>query len=103
MGVKILAGSDFAGFPYVYPGISLHEELGLLVRAGLTNIEALQTATINPAIFMSVQDLCGSMSVGKYADLILLDKNPMEEIKNTQTINTVILKGKIVPFYKHFH
>jgi imidazolonepropionase-like amidohydrolase len=49
-GVMILAGSDFAGMPYVYPGISLHQELKLLTKAGLSNYEALKTATINPAI-----------------------------------------------------
>ena len=62
MGVLILAGSDFAGMPYVYPGISLHHELELLVEAGLSNYEALKTATINPAIFMAKQNYYGSLS-----------------------------------------
>lgn len=51
-GVMILAGSDFAGMPYVYPGISLHQELKLLTKAGLSNQEALKAATLNPVKFM---------------------------------------------------
>ncbi len=96
MGVMLLAGSDFAGMPYVYPGIGLQEELFLLVQAGLSTQQALRTATINPAIYMSVQQLYGSISIGKYADLIILEKNPLEDIKNIQAINSVIFKGKVV-------
>lgn len=93
-GVMILAGSDFAGMPYVYPGISLHQELKLLVEAGLSNYEALKTATINPAIFMEKQNLYGSVSVGKYADMLILEKNPLDKIENLKTIQLVISKGK---------
>lgn len=95
MGVMILAGTDFAGMPFVYPGISLHQELGLLVESGLSNYEALKTATINPAIFMSQQRHYGSISLGKYADMLLLEKNPLEDIAHTKTIDLVILKGEI--------
>lgn len=93
VGVMLLAGSDFAGMPYVYPGISLHQELKLLVEAGLSNYEALKTATLNPAIFISKQNLFGSVSVGKYADLLILKKNPLENIEHLKTIETVISKG----------
>ena len=93
-GVMILAGSDFAGMPYVYPGISLHQELSLLVDAGLTNYEALKTATINPAIFMAKQNIYGSITIGKYADLLILEKNPLVNIKNLRAIQFVISKGK---------
>ena len=92
-GVMILAGSDFAGMPYVYPGISLHQELKLLKKAGLSNQEALKAATLNPVKFMKKENLYGSVSVGKFADLIILDKNPITNIENLKTINTVILKG----------
>lgn len=95
MGVMILAGSDFAGMPYVYPGIGLHQELKLLVEAGLSNFEALKTATLNPAIFMAKQDLYGSVMVGKYSDLLILDKNPFNNIDNLKTVKVVIVKGKI--------
>lgn len=94
MGVMILSGSDFAGMPYVYPGISLHQELKLLVEAGLTNHEALKTATINPANFMAKQNHFGSVTVGKYADLLILKNNPLENIENLRTIQFVISKGK---------
>ncbi len=95
MGVMILAGSDFAGMAYVYPGISLHQELKLLVQAGLSNLEALKTATINPAIFMSKQNLYGSIAVEKYADLLILEKNPFDNIENLKTTTFVIVKGEI--------
>ncbi len=94
MGIMILAGSDFAGMPYVYPGISLHQELSLLVKAGLTNQQALQTATINPAIYLSLQHWYGSVSTGKYADLLILEKNPLADINNLTTIENIIQKGK---------
>jgi len=95
IGVMILAGSDFAGMAYVYPGISLHQELKLLVQAGLSNYEALKTATINPAIFMSKQNLYGSIAVEKYADLLILEKNPFDKIENLKTTTFVIVKGEI--------
>jgi imidazolonepropionase-like amidohydrolase len=95
MGVMILAGSDFAGMAYVYPGISLHQELKLLVQAGLSSYEALKTATINPAIFMSKQSLYGSVAVEKYADLLVLEKNPFDNIENLKTTKFVIVKGEI--------
>ena len=72
MGVMILAGSDFAGMAYVYPGISLHQELKLLVDAGLSNYEALKTATINPAKTYGMDHQLGSVEVGKLADLIVI-------------------------------
>lgn len=95
MGVMIIAGSDFAGMPYVYPGIGLHQELQLLVEAGLSNYEAVKTATISPAIFMSKQNLYGSVSVGKYADMLILENNPLDNINNLQAIKFVIVKGEI--------
>lgn len=96
MGVMMLAGSDFAGMPYVYPGAGLQEELLLLSEAGLSNAQVLQTATINPAIFMNRQQWFGSVAVGKYADLVLLEKNPLEEIRNIKLISKVIVKGKLL-------
>jgi len=94
-GVKILAGTDSAA-PYVVPGFSLHEELALLVKAGLTPMEALQTATKNAAEFLGHLDSRGTIAVGKDADLVLLDANPLDEIRNTQKIRSVILRGKLL-------
>jgi imidazolonepropionase-like amidohydrolase len=94
-GVPILAGSDSPN-PYVYPGFSLHDELGLLVRSGLTPAEALRTATINPARFLGVTDSLGTVAPGKVADLVLLDANPLADITNTKRIRAVIQGGRLL-------
>ena len=89
----MLAGSDSPN-PYVYPGFSLHDELGLLVHAGLTPAEALRTATINPARFLGLTDSLGVVATGKVADLVLLDGNPLQDIANTKRIRAVIQDGR---------
>ena len=94
-GVKILAGTDSPA-PYVFPGSSLHEELQLLVEAGLTPFEALHAATKNPAEFLHTEKDSGTIEKGKYADLVLLDSNPLENIRNTRKIRAVILRGKLL-------
>jgi imidazolonepropionase-like amidohydrolase len=91
-GVMILAGTD-VGNPMLIPGISLHQELKLLVEAGLTSAEALQTATLNPARFLGATDSLGTIEVDKLADLVVLDKNPLKDISNTRAINGVIKNG----------
>jgi hypothetical protein len=93
-GVKLLAGTDTPQ-PFLFPGFSLHDELGLLVRAGLTPLEALQTATINPAEFFGMQGALGTVDKGKVADLVLLDANPLENIANTRRITAVIANGRL--------
>ncbi|KAA2242766.1 amidohydrolase family protein [Chitinophaga agrisoli] len=94
-GVKILAGTDLAN-PFLMPGFSLHDELELMVEAGLSPFEALQTATINPAKFLQKDKDLGSVEKGKIADLILLDANPLESISNTKKIYSVIVNGKFL-------
>ena len=94
-GVQMLAGSDCPN-PFVYPGFSLHDELGLLVRSGLTPAEALRTATINPARFLGVTDSLGTVATGKVADLVLLDANPLTDIANTKRIRAVIQGGRLL-------
>jgi len=93
--VPLLAGTDTPN-PYTYPGFSLHDELELLVSAGLSPMEALQTATIRAAEFLGVESRFGSVEVGKTANLVLLDANPLEDIHNTQKIRAVILRGKFL-------
>jgi imidazolonepropionase-like amidohydrolase len=93
-GVKILAGTDCPN-PYVFPGFSLHDELSLMVKGGMPPLDVLRTATINPAIFMNKKADFGSVEVGKIASLILLNKNPLENIENTKNIETVIVRGKV--------
>jgi imidazolonepropionase-like amidohydrolase len=95
-GVGILAGSDVLGGPYLFPGFSLHEELALLVEAGLPPMAALQAATINAARFMGQADRRGTIEVGKVADLVLLDRNPLGDIHNTTSIRAVIQGGKLM-------
>lgn len=77
-------------------GWNLHEELSLLVEAGLTPLEALQTATHNPAEFLGRLDSLGAIEVGKMADLVLLEANPPEDIRNMRKIYAVILGGKMI-------
>jgi imidazolonepropionase-like amidohydrolase len=93
-GVKLLAGTDTPQ-PFVYPGFSLHEELELLVRSGLTPLEALRTATYNPADFLGALDSLGTIGRGKLADLDLLDANPLTDIRNTRRISAVIANGRV--------
>ena len=93
-GVPFLAGTDTPPGVYIFPGFSLHEELQRFVAAGFTPLEALQTATLNPAKFMHMEDKLGAIEQGKFADLVLLDENPLEKIENTQKIAAVILNGR---------
>jgi imidazolonepropionase-like amidohydrolase len=95
VGVGILAGTDVP-VPFSVPGFSLHEELAYLVEAGLTPLQAIQTATLNPARFMGRERDMGTVEVGKIADLVLLDENPLKDIHNTRKIDAVIQNGKLI-------
>lgn len=92
-GVPIIAGTD-AGVSGVVVGFSLHDELELLVQAGLTQQEALNSATLLSAQFLGIDKQIGSIEIGKFADLILLDENPLTDIKNTRKIAGVFVNGK---------
>ncbi len=94
-GVRFLAGTDSAA-PNVFPGSSLHEDLAYLVQAGLTPMQALQAATRNPAEFLGKLQTQGTIEPGKFADLLLLDANPLDDIHNTQRIRAVLLHGKML-------
>jgi imidazolonepropionase-like amidohydrolase len=94
-GVKILAGTDTAA-PFVYPGFSLHEELALLVQAGLTPMQALQAATSRAAEFMGKSATQGTIETGKFADLVLLDADPLADIRHTSRISAVVVRGKLL-------
>jgi len=93
-GVPFMAGTDTAAGVHIFPGFSLHDELGLFVRAGLTPMQALQTATRNPAQFMNRLADLGTVEQGKLADLVLLDASPLDDIANTRRIRAVVLAGK---------
>jgi imidazolonepropionase-like amidohydrolase len=93
-GVTILAGTD-AGFlnSFDYPGIGLHDELGEYVRYGLTPLQALQSATLRNAAFLGHEGDSGDITAGKVADIVLLDRNPLQDIGATRAIHAVVLKG----------
>lgn len=93
-GVGILAGTDL-GHPFVYPGFSVHDELALLVEAGLTPLEALRAATLSPARYLGRTDDHGAVEAGHLADLVLLNANPLEDIRNTREIRAVVADGRL--------
>jgi imidazolonepropionase-like amidohydrolase len=91
-GVQFMTGTDVDN-PYVYPGFSLHDELALLVEAGLTPAEALRTATLNPTRYLGLQKDLGTIAEDNFADLVLLEANPLDDIHNTRKITAVVLNG----------
>jgi imidazolonepropionase-like amidohydrolase len=93
-GVKILAGTDTPN-PYVFPGSSLHDELELLVKAGLTPLQALQAATLRPAEYLGMAARLGTIAPGRLADLVLLSGDPLADIANTRRIEAVIQNGRL--------
>ncbi|MBV7266568.1 amidohydrolase family protein [Erythrobacter ani] len=91
-GVTVLAGTD-ASNPFVVPGVSMHTELANLVRAGMTPAEAIHAATLANARYIDAADRIGSVTVGKEADLVLLEANPLDDITATRQIAEVIVNG----------
>ena len=94
-GVGIIAGTDVLN-PFCFPGFSLPDELELYVKAGLSPMDALRTATANPARFLGEKDF-GTVESGKLADLVLLDANPLDDINNVRKIAALVYDGKYYP------
>jgi imidazolonepropionase-like amidohydrolase len=94
-GVEILADSDMSA-DLLIPGFSLQDELVLLVKARLTPMEELQAATRNPARFLGLLDSLGTIERGKITDLVLLDANPLLDIRHMQKINAVVVNGRLL-------
>lgn len=90
---RLLLGTDAGGVPFVVPGVSVHDELRLLDKSGLTAMEAIQTATRNPAAFFGESDVAGTVSVGKRADLILVRKNPTRKVANLANLAGTMVRG----------
>ena len=88
-----MAGSDSPEW-FLMTGFSIHDELETFVKAGLTPFAALQTATVNPSVHLGLNNRTGTIETGKEADLVLLDKNPLADIRNTRTISGVLANGK---------
>jgi imidazolonepropionase-like amidohydrolase len=95
-GVMMLAGTDAAfANPFLFHGYTLHDELQRYVQAGLTPQQALMTATVNPGRFLKRRDLAGRVSIRQIADLVLLDANPLVDIRATRRIHAVIANGRL--------
>ena len=95
-GVKFLAGTDVA-VAFIYPGFSMHDELEIYARKlGFSPMETLRIATYNPAHFYEIETKQGSIAIGQAADLVLLDRNPLDDIRNTKSIRAVISRGKLL-------
>ena len=95
---RLLLGSD-SGIPLLIPGFGIHDELRLLVKAGLTPWQALRTGTYNPAVFLEIEDKAGTVEVGKQADLLLVRKNPLKKIGNLKKVEGVMIDGRWLPAY----
>lgn len=93
-GVPLLAGTDCTN-PFVFPGFAIHDELGLLVKAGLTPLEALRAATRNPARFLGREAELGTVEAGKAADLVLVDADPLADIRNAAKVRAVVAAGRL--------
>ncbi|GIF77275.1 amidohydrolase family protein [Asanoa siamensis] len=93
-GVPLMAGTD-NGTAFLMPGFSLHDELVRLAQAGLSNMRVLQTATLEPARYLGVRDR-GTIARGNVADLVLLDADPLRDIRNTTRIHSVVVRGCVL-------
>ena len=94
-GISFMAGTD-TPIGFLIPGLSLHQEIQELHESGLSELEAIQTATINPAKYFNLENSLGRIKSGFIADLIILDKNPLESISNTKSIHAVIKEGHLM-------
>ncbi|HLG06498.1 MAG TPA: amidohydrolase family protein, partial [Gemmatimonadales bacterium] len=92
-GVPMMVGTD-AGDSFVFPGSSVHDELGELVKAGLSPAEALRAATLSGARYLGRSAEFGTVQAGRFADLVLLDANPLDDIANSRRIHAVVLDGR---------
>ena len=95
-GVRFLPGTDTGGNPHLFPGFSVHDELEIFVEAGMTPMEAIVSATAEPARFTGRADRFGTIEAGKIADLVLLDADPTADIRNTRRIEAVIYGGRLM-------
>jgi len=101
-GVPLVAWTDAMGLPLIAPGTSLLRELELLTESGLTPYEAIRAATVTSAVFLRKDNEFGSIGVGKRADLLLLEGNPLQGIAHLKQLVGVMVRGKWLPS-EHLH
>jgi imidazolonepropionase-like amidohydrolase len=94
-GVPVALGTD-ASTPFNFPGYGAHVEMELMARAGLSNADVLRIATVNGATFLGIDDQVGTIGPGKFANLLVLERNPLTDIRNTRSLDRVILKGRLI-------
>lgn len=92
-GVRLMSGTD-TPLAYEVPGFSLHQELETLADVGLSPYDVLKTSTYNPALYLGKLDEFGTIEVGKRADLVLLEANPLDDIMNTRQIAGMMVRGR---------
>ena len=95
-GVNLLAGSDCGAYnSYIYPGVSLHYELEALVKSGLSPLEALRTSAYNGSNFLNKDKDYGTIETGKIADIVVLNANPLTNIRDTRNIEFVVKNNEV--------
>lgn len=97
MGVNVVLGTDVDGDRFIFPGLSMHEEMQLMQIGGMEPLDIITLATYNGAKMLKIEDEIGTLQEGKYADFVLLNKNPLEDISNTLSIEKVFKEGKEQP------
>lgn len=96
-GVPVIPGTDVNYLaPYQFAGFSLHDELALLVRSGLSPMQAIQAATLDAARTVDLHHVSGTVTPGKFADLLVVDDNPLADIRNTQRIHAIVTNGRLI-------
>jgi imidazolonepropionase-like amidohydrolase len=93
----MLAGSDACGAQWIVPGLGLHRELDLLAEAGLAPLEILRMATLDGAVFLGREATMGTVAPGKDANLVLLDRSPLESVANLHAVDGVVRDGRYYP------
>jgi imidazolonepropionase-like amidohydrolase len=96
-GVPVIPGNDVSYLaPYQFAGFSLHDELARLVQSGLTPMQAIQAATLQAARTVDLEHVSGTVAPGKFADLLVVDDNPLADIRNTQRIHAIVSNGRLI-------